>query len=65
MQLVLVLVYLTLCALCGLMGRRTAVGFLGHFLLAMFITPVGDLLVQLVARPSRHIRRKIAKLADE
>lgn len=65
MQFILVFLYLTLCALCGLLGRHTAFGFLGHFLLALVITPVGDFLIQMVARPSRELRRKLEKTAGE
>lgn len=64
MPLILVLLYLLLCVLCGLLGRNTAFGFLGHFLLALILTPIGDFLIQLVGRPSGRIRRKIAQLDE-
>lgn len=59
MPFILVVLYLLLCVLCGIMGRNTAFGFLGHFLLALILTPIGDFLVQLVARPSARLRRRI------
>lgn len=64
MPMVLGVLYLTLCLLCGLMGRQTAFGFLGHFLLSLIITPIGDFLIQVIARPSREIRRKLADADD-
>ncbi len=59
MQMILVVLYLLACLVCGIMGRNTVVGFIGHFVLAIIITPVGDFLIQIVSRPSRDIRRKI------
>lgn len=53
--------YLLACAVCGLMGRNTAWGFIGHFLLALAITPIGDFLVQLAGRPSRALRDQLAR----
>lgn len=64
MPLILLFFYLLLCALCGMMGRKTAFGFLGHFLLALILTPMGDFLIQIVGRPSGHIRRKIAQMDE-
>lgn len=61
----LILIYLVLCAYCGLMGRKTAIGFIGHFLLAVIITPLGDILVQLFGRPSRDIRRRLEDMPGE
>jgi hypothetical protein len=34
------------------MGRKTTFGFTGHFLLALFLTPLLDFLIQTVGRPS-------------
>jgi hypothetical protein len=62
MGMILVTLYLLACAVCGVMGRNTAWGFLGHFFLSIVITPIGDLFVQLAGRPSREIREKIDKL---
>lgn len=60
---IVVTLYFLGCAVCGFMGRNTAWGFLGHFLLAAVITPIGDLFVQIAGRPSREIREKINKLS--
>lgn len=65
MPLILALLYVVLCVLCGLMGRRTAIGFVGHLLLALLITPVGDILVQLFGRPSRAVRQQLERLPEE
>ncbi|MEQ5778005.1 MULTISPECIES: hypothetical protein [unclassified Thalassospira] len=59
MQFVVLILYIIAAAICGMLGRNTAFGFLGHFILALIITPIGDFLVQLVARPSRELRRRI------
>lgn len=65
MHLVIIILYLMAAVVCGLLGRRTSFGFLGHFILAILITPIGDFLVQVVARPARDIREKINDLDDE
>ena len=65
MSAVIVLLYLIACILCGLIGRNTAFGFLGHFILSLFVTPVGDFLIQLVARPSREIRQRLQEKDDD
>lgn len=44
--------YLVACVVCGLMGRRTTIGFMGHFLLAFFFSPVLDFIVLAIGRPS-------------
>ncbi len=65
MHLILIVIYLLACIVCGMLGRRTSFGFLGHFLLAIVITPIGDFLVQVVARPSRELREKLKDLDYE
>ncbi|NIY74349.1 hypothetical protein HED22_01695 [Thalassospira sp. HF15] len=64
MNLIIIILYLLAAVVCGLLGRRTSFGFLGHFILAVVITPIGDFLVQIVARPSREIREKINDLDE-
>lgn len=64
MNLIIIILYLLAAVVCGLLGRRTSFGFLGHFILAVVITPIGDFLVQVVARPSREIREKINDLDE-
>lgn len=59
MPVVMFFLYLVACVLCGLIGRNTAFGFMGHFILSLFITPIGDFLVQLIARPSREVRKRL------
>lgn len=65
MHLILLIIYLLACIVCGMLGRKTSFGFLGHFLLAVFITPIGDFLVQIIARPSRELREKLKDFDDE
>ena len=64
MQLMIIILYLLAAIVCGLLGRKTSFGFLGHFIMAVVITPIGDFLVQLVARPSREVREKIKDIED-
>lgn len=65
MHLILIMIYLLACGVCGMLGRRTSFGFLGHFILAIVITPIGDFLVQIVSRPSRELREKLKDLDYE
>jgi Sec-independent protein secretion pathway component TatC len=64
MHLVVVLLYIIAAVICGLLGRKTSFGFLGHFIVALIITPIGDFLVQLIARPSREVREKMNDMED-
>jgi hypothetical protein len=50
-----VLVYLVFCVLIGLCGSQRRLGFLGTFLISLFITPVVMLVVLLLTGPSRGI----------
>ena len=43
---ILIALYLLACGLCAYMGRNTRAGALGHFLLAMVVTPIADFLFQ-------------------
>lgn len=65
MPVVMIFLYLVACVLCGLIGRNTAFGFMGHFILSLFITPIGDFLIQLIARPSREMRRRLKEADDD
>ncbi|MBE0531148.1 MAG: hypothetical protein IH626_09985 [Rhodospirillales bacterium] len=62
MQVIIVVLYLLACVVTGVMGRKTVIGFLGHFFLSILITPILDFLVQVIARPNRDIRRKIEEI---
>jgi hypothetical protein len=59
--MILIALYLLACAVCGVMGRNTTWGFMGHFFLAIVITPIGDFLVQIAGRPSRAFRDKLER----
>jgi len=59
MSAVVLIIYILACAVCGFMGRRTTIGFMGHFLLSFILTPILDFLVQLVGRPSRAFRNEL------
>ncbi|WP_200475334.1 hypothetical protein [Azospirillum argentinense] len=41
------------------MGRNTTIGFIGHFLLALFLTPPVNFVIQAVGRPSTREREKM------
>lgn len=58
MPLFLVTLYLAACLVCAVMGRNTTIGFIGHFLLAFFLTPLVDFVIQAVGRPSAREREK-------
>lgn len=47
---ILVGLYVVAAIICGLMGRRTTIGFIGHVILALVLTPLGDWLIQVVGR---------------
>lgn len=64
MNLIVIILYLLAAIVCGALGRRTSFGFLGHFILAIVLTPIGDFLIQLVARPSKEVRDKVRDLED-
>lgn len=64
MQLIVIMLYLLACLVTGIMGRKTTIGFLGHFFLSIVITPIVDFLIQVVARPNRDIRRKLEKIGS-
>jgi len=58
MPIVIFTLYLMGCVVCGIMGRNTVFGFMGHFLLSLFLTPVLDFVIQAVGRPSAHMMEK-------
>lgn len=62
MLMVIVFLYVLACFVTGIMGRKTVIGFIGHFFLSIVITPVLDFLIQIAARPNREIRTKIEKI---
>jgi hypothetical protein len=43
--------YLIACTVCGIMGRKTRLGFIGHFALAVLLTPLVGFVILAVARP--------------
>jgi hypothetical protein len=51
---ILILLYLCACGVCGYMGRNTRAGAIGHFFLALLITPIGDFVFQWANRPAPH-----------
>lgn len=59
MPVFLVTLYLLACLVCGVMGRNTTIGFIGHFLLALFLTPLVNFLIQAVGRPGAREREKM------
>lgn len=51
--------YLAACMVCGIMGRNTTLGFVGHTLLALFITPVADFIIQALGRPTAYYLNRL------
>jgi hypothetical protein len=51
-----VIVYLIFCLLVGLCGSQRRAGFLGTFIISIFITPVVMLVVLLLTGPPRGIQ---------
>lgn len=54
MAAILVVLYVLAAVVCGLMGRRTTFGFIGHFILGLVLTPLGDWLIQVAGRTIAH-----------
>lgn len=61
MESILLILYLLGCVVCGIMGRKTVFGFVGHFLVAVVITPLGDFVIQAITRPSARLSEKPSK----
>lgn len=57
-----ILLYLLGCVLVALMGRETAVGFIGQFLISLLMTPVIGLLLLLLFRPDRKTRAALLRM---
>jgi hypothetical protein len=62
MPLIVLVLYAAACAVCGVMGRNTTAGFLGHFVMALFLTPPVDFVIQVVGRPNARLRDKLQAL---
>jgi hypothetical protein len=62
MPLIVLVLYVAACAVCGVMGRNTTIGFTGHFFMALLLTPVIDFVVQVVGRPNARMRDKLQAL---
>jgi hypothetical protein len=50
-----VLLYLVFCLLTAVCGSHRRIGFLGTFIISLFITPIVMLIVLLLTGPSREI----------
>jgi hypothetical protein len=59
MPLIIFVLYLAGCVVCGIMGRNTTFGFMGHFLLSLIFTPLIDFIIQALGRPSARMLEKI------
>jgi hypothetical protein len=62
MPLIVLVLYVAACGVCGFMGRNTTIGFLGHFLMALLLTPPVDFVIQIVGRPNARLRDKLQAL---
>ena len=50
---IFILIYLVFCLLVGLCGSQRRLGFLGTFILSLFITPVVMVIILLLTGPPR------------
>ena len=50
---IVILIYLVFCLLVGLCGSRRRLGFLGTFILSVFITPLLMVIILLLTGPPR------------
>lgn len=57
-----ILLYVLGSVIVGLMGRDTAMGFLGLFLLSVVLSPVIGLLLLLLFRPNRRLRAALLRI---
>jgi hypothetical protein len=44
-----ILVYLIICFVVGLLGQHRSIGFVGFFLISLFLTPIVSLVILLLA----------------
>lgn len=58
MPVVFFAIYLAACGVCGFMGRNSFIGFMGHFMLAIFLSPLVDFLLQVVGRMLTYYRNQ-------
>jgi hypothetical protein len=49
-------VYLIICLVVGMLGRHRSVGFVGFFLISVFLTPVVAIIVLLLAVEKKPVR---------
>jgi hypothetical protein len=52
-QTIAILLYLVFCLLAGLCGMNRRMGFLGTFVMSVFLTPIIALLVLMLTAPSQ------------
>lgn len=62
MYFIALVLYIAACTVCGIMGRNTAFGFVGHFFVALLLTPLADFIIQLLGRPNALLREKLRAL---
>lgn len=59
MPIIIIVLYVVACGVCGIMGRNTTFGFMGHFLMALFLTPPVNFIIQAVGRPNPRLLDRI------
>jgi hypothetical protein len=52
-QLIALILYVVFCILVGLCGSQRRMGFIGTFIISLFLTPVVVLIVLLLTGPSQ------------
>lgn len=51
------ILYIAFCVLVGLCGSHRRMGFIGTFIISIFLTPVVVIIVLLLTGPSRRVAR--------
>jgi hypothetical protein len=54
-QAIALIVYVVFCALVGLCGSQRRMGFIGTFIISLFLTPLVVLVVLLLTGPSQRV----------
>ena len=54
-QSITIVLYIVFCVLVGLCGSQRRMGFIGTFILSLFVTPVIMLIILLLTGPSQRV----------
>lgn len=57
-EAIAIIVYVLFCILVGICGSQRRMGFLGTFILSVFLTPLVILIILLLTGPSQRAERR-------